>query len=127
VFRFGIVFLVSLSLYGCADRRAALQNSVENYVKALRRGEPEMAVSFVKPEKRIEFAKTLEHLDTDLMVSEVELKNITPDEKLENAVVTVLMEYFDQYSSSVTTKKTSSLWKYDEKSKAWLIDSSSAF
>ncbi|MDB5038382.1 MAG: hypothetical protein JWQ35_1910 [Bacteriovoracaceae bacterium] len=124
--RFLIIF-VSLSLYSCAGRREALQNSVENYVKALRRGDADVALSYVNPGQRINFEKQLAELDQRVMISQVEIKSINPDETMDNAVVTLLLEYFNQSSASVNISKTSFLWKYNTEAKAWLLDSSTPF
>jgi hypothetical protein len=110
-------------MVGCANRSAALQESVENYVKALRRADPQVALSYVTPEKRPEFAKTFERIDQDLMMSNVEIKSVLPDEKMENAVVVFMMEFFDQNSANLVLQRTSSLWKFHEEAKTWLLES----
>jgi hypothetical protein len=50
-----------------------------------------------------------------------------PDEKLERAVVTLLLEYFDQSSSTVEVAKRQFFWQYNQKSKSWEVDTRSPF
>jgi hypothetical protein len=120
--RFALL-IFTLLLASCANRSTALQESVENYAKAIRRGDPEIALSLVAPEKRDELAHAFERIDRDLMVSQVEIKSVVPDEKMENAAVTFMMEYFDQSNSNLVVMKAASLWKYDEEKKGWFLHS----
>lgn len=117
------LFAFALSLWGCSSRSIALKDSVESYVKAIRRGDSEMALAMVHPTRREEFSKNLDRLDRDLMVSQFEIKSVVPDDKMENAVVTFLMEYFDQSSSHLVVTRSASLWKYDEKKEVWFLES----
>ncbi len=123
---FHLLFLSVLGLSSCAAaRQDVLKDSIDTYVKALRRGQPEVAMSYVVPEKRAEFAKNSEGIDQELFISHVELKSVSPDEKLESAVVTLLMEFYNQGSASVQIARRQFLWKFDQKAKGWLVDTAS--
>lgn len=113
---------------GCATtKQEALKNSVETYIKALRRGDPDMAASLVIPEKKVLFSKNAERIDQDLFISQIELKGVKPDEKGDSAVVILLLEVFSHKDSSVQVARRQYLWKYNSNEKLWQVDASSPF
>ncbi|MBN8554710.1 MAG: hypothetical protein J0L93_04625 [Deltaproteobacteria bacterium] len=120
-YAFGLL-LLSVVLSGCAfDKKARLEESIDTYVKSLRRGDEATALAFVHPDKQDQYFQNQQKFG-DLYISNAEIKSIFPDEKLESAVATVLLEYFPQNGSSVMTQKRKFTWKYEAKAKAWLLD-----
>lgn len=121
--RLGFILLVfSMILGACSlDKKARLEESIDTYVKSLRRGDEATALAFVVPEKQNEYFKNQQKIG-ELYISNAEIKSIFPDEQLETAIATVLLEFFPQNGSSVITQKRKFLWKYEAKAKAWLLD-----
>ncbi len=121
------IFVLGGFLAACSvSRKESLESSVENYTKALRRGDEAVLMSYVEPSKQDEFLRnTLKLANTEL--SHIEVKSIYPDEKLDKALVTVFMEYFDTSSANLSSTRRIFAWKYDPKLKAWFVDETNPF
>jgi hypothetical protein len=120
LFVLGLVFVTE----ACSvNRRESLQTTVDNYVKAIRRGDEEGILNFVKSEHSSEFYANVQKLG-QIQISGLEAKTIFPDEKLESAMVTVLLEYYPQNGQSVVQSRRYLMWDFDEKAKAWFLNES---
>lgn len=95
-------------------------------MKAIRRGDEESVVSFVKPDHMTEFYKEVQKL-AQIQISSFEAKTIFPDEEMNTALVTVLLEYFSRNGDSVVQSRRYLTWVFDEKAKAWLLDETTPF
>lgn len=116
-----------LILAGCqANKRQALEDSVNQYVLALQRGDKEALASFVEPQMQQPFQKAMDRFDR-FHFSNVEIKSIYPDEKLTNALVLIDLEYFIQDQASLNTSKRQFKWAYNDAHKIWLMNESSPF
>jgi hypothetical protein len=122
-----ILFVFILALQGCSvDKRSQLEDSIDNYVKALRRGDEAGALALVHPEKQTDYYANMQKIG-DFYVSNAEVRSVFPDEKMESAIATIVLEYFPQSGSSVITQKRKFLWKYEAKAKIWLLDEAGPF
>lgn len=114
-----------MSLQACTvSRRETLQSTVDNYVKAIRRGDEEGILSYVKSDRATEFYRAVQELN-QIQISSVEAKTIFPDEKLDSAMVTVMLEYYPQSGQSVVQSRRYLLFSYDDKAKGWFLDETS--
>lgn len=124
------VFLVSSlqGLAGCASeaKKTQLENTIKAYSRALRDADGSGLLAFVHPEQQKDFAKNSRGLK-GLMFSDVEIKKIYPDEKMESALVTLSMEYYSQDGSQVFSAMRQYSWAYDQKLKAWFTKEATPF
>jgi len=103
-----------------------LEESIETYMSALRRGDENIAISYVARPKKAEYYKNFRKLH-DLNLSQAEVKTIFPADDLKSAVVTCEIEYYRSSAMSTVQERRQLLWKYDDKLKAWLLDETKPF
>ncbi len=108
-------------LLGCqAGRRADLESSVESYVRAISRKDTRMAMAYVSPQYQVGYQKNL-HLLEGVRFSHIEVQTIFPDEKVENAVASVFVEFFSDTGSEIRTARRNFRWAYEPKIKTWVL------
>jgi len=113
------VFLV---LSGCqtAQRAEALEESVRSYVLALKRQDNQAAVQFVKPQGRTEFFQGLRTLER-YQFSDIRVNYVSPSENLDQALVTMAIEYFSPSGMELYQAERFLSWEYDPEHKRWFL------
>lgn len=114
-----------LGMISCSvNRRETLQTTVDDYTKAIRRGDDDGILSFVRTDRANDFYKGVHQLN-EIQISSFEAKTIYPDEKLSTALVTVLLEYYSNNAQSLVQSRRYLTFNFDEKAKAWFLDEAS--
>jgi hypothetical protein len=116
----GLLILGFGSACSTANRVSQLEESVQAYATALRRQDSQMAVQFVQPELRNEFFEGMRGLSR-YNFSNVQVSYVSPTEKLDNALVTLAIEYFSPTGMQVYQTERFLTWNYDEKQKRWFL------
>jgi len=116
-----------LLLSGCAaNKRAQLEDEINNYILALKRDDKMAALSFVQAENKKEFFSKSQKLDK-IQISNIKIEGIFPNENLDEALVTLSLEYFRPTSMNLSTSKRLYTWNYNKEAKAWLLKGSQPF
>ncbi len=108
---------------GCAsmNRKAKLEEAVTGYARALQDGDPYGLLGFVGTKSQEDFIKNSKSLKA-LHFSNVEVKKVYPNEKLNSAQVVIQMEFFNQLESSLMSTQRRFAWTFDEKKGHWFLD-----
>lgn len=115
--------MVAFLLAGCyAERRQALERSVENFSRALKVGDLRAATSYVKPENREAFISKIQKIK-NYEVSHCAVDSIIESHDENSATATLMMEIFALSSSEIQNIRPALKWSYNEKMRVWLIES----
>jgi len=121
-----VVLMMSAVGCGSSNRGAQLEDSVRDFFNAIRRKDNNRALAFVQAEKQKEFFFNIEKADA-VRFSNIKVQRIYPDEKMDEALVTVLLEYFSPNSSSLSSTKRLYSWEYNSRAEAWFVGEATPF
>lgn len=105
-------------------KREKLDASIDTYLRALRHKDENVVIVFAEPENRDAFARSYSKLQ-NYYFSNAEVGTIFPDESNDQAIATLLFEYFDPSGTNLMRAKTQLTWKYSQTADAWLIQGAS--
>lgn len=117
-----LLLLIGFVLSACgAKRQAKLEDSVKDYFNAVRRKDNNAALSFVRSDKRNRFFEEIQAIEP-LAISNLKVDTIFPDEDLNEAVVTALVEYYSPQSAVLSRSRRIYKWSFDSETEAWFLE-----
>ncbi|TVQ78135.1 MAG: hypothetical protein EA369_07730 [Bradymonadales bacterium] len=116
------LFVLLPAFGGCqsANRAAQLDESVRGYTLALRRSDQQVAAQFVEPRARNDFLSSFRELDR-YHFSDIQVGFVSPTEDMEQAIVSLDIEYFSPTGMQLYQVQRFFNWTYDRDSKRWLL------
>lgn len=122
-----LILALTAVVSGCGTSRAAkLNERIDDYCVALQRQDAGALVGFVNAAQREEFAKRALNIE-NFHISHAEVRSVNPDEKLNQAIVTIFVEYFLPDQASLISQKRLTSWGYDADRKSWMLKETDPF
>lgn len=125
-YQFSLSLWILLGFTGCGtvQRKAKLEESVEQYARALKGAETDLLMAYVKPESQEEFSAAYDRLK-GLQFSNVEVRRVFPSQDMSSAIVVMDLEYFLISEQTLMSSVRQYRWVYDDRAKAWMMADSS--
>lgn len=122
------VLAIGFGLSSCAttNKQAALEKSMESYVRALKRNDQMAMLAFVTPDRQRDFYANSQAL-SGIQISEANIQTVFPTEDFSQAEMFLQLEVFSTSQSAVTQHQRQFIWKYDDQHKAWFLNENHPF